>query len=130
VSDTDEMRALVQRYSRAADERDLAALESLFHPDATIDGVRGPSTLAEWLATMHAPRAFPTSMHVLGDPLIDIDEAAGTARMDTYGIVYQLGDAKAGQGDLTMGVRYLDELVRLDGRWVIRARVARTIWMR
>jgi SnoaL-like domain len=130
VSQSDELRALVQRYARAADERDVDALRSLFHPDATVAGVRGPLPLAGWLDTMRAPRTFPTSMHVLGDPLIAVDEQAGTGRLDTYGVVYQLGDAAAGQGDLTMGVRYLDTVVRLDGRWVIRDRVATTIWMR
>jgi hypothetical protein len=126
----DELRALVQRYARAADDRDIAALESLFHPDATIAGVRGPLPLSEWLDTMRAPRTFPTSMHVLGEPLIDLADGADVGRLDTYGVVYQLGDTKAGQGDLTMGVRYLDDVARHVGRWVIRDRVARTIWMR
>jgi SnoaL-like domain len=130
VSPHDELRALVQRYARAADERDIDTLRSLFHPDATVAGVRGPLALDGWLETMRAPRTFPTSMHVLGDPLIAVDDDATTGRLDTYGIVYQLGDAAAGQNDLTLGVRYLDTVVRLDGRWVIRDRVATTIWMR
>ena len=52
--------ALVQRYARAADERDVDALAALFHPDATIEGSRGAQSLAEWLDTMRAPRTFPT----------------------------------------------------------------------
>ncbi len=52
------------------------------------------------------------------------------ARLDTYGVVYQIGDQAAGQSDLTLGVRYLDTVVLLDERWVIRERVARTVWMR
>jgi hypothetical protein len=130
VSTADELRALVQRYARAADERDLDALESLFHPEATIDGARGLSSVSEWIATMRAPRSFPISMHALGDPLIDVADGADAGQLDTYGVVYQIGDAAAGQGDLTLGVRYLDSVVRFEGRWVIRARVARTLWMR
>jgi hypothetical protein len=129
VSATDALRALVQRYARAADERDIDALAALFHPDATIEGARGKQTLAEWLDVMRAPRAIPTSMHMLGDPLIALT-GEQTATLDTYAVVYQLGDTKAGQGDLTLGVRYLDEVDAPDGTWRIRARVARTLWMR
>ena len=55
----DELRALLQRYARAADERDVDALAALFHPDAEITGARGAQTLDEWLETMRAPRSFP-----------------------------------------------------------------------
>ena len=34
VNAADELRALVQRYARAADDRDIDALAALFHPDA------------------------------------------------------------------------------------------------
>jgi hypothetical protein len=130
VTELDDMRALVQRYARAADQRDVETLADLFHPDATIAGARGPQSLAEWLDTMRGPRAFPVSMHVLGDPLITHEEGSDRASLDTYAVVYQIGDAGSGGGDLTLGINYLDELVLDRGRWVIRSRVARTIWMR
>jgi len=129
MTDHDELRALGQRYSRAVDERDLDGLTALFHPDATVEGSRGSQSIVEWLDTMRAPRTFPTSMHVLGDPLIELD-GSDEARLDTYAVVYQLGDKDAGQADLTLGIRYLDDAVRHGGRWVIRHRVARTLWMR
>jgi ketosteroid isomerase-like protein len=127
-SDHDALRTLVQRYARAADDRDVEALVALFHPDATVDGARGKQSIAEWLDTMRAPRTFPGSMHVLGDPLIELQ--GDRATLDTYAVVYQLGDHDAGQADLTLGIRYLDDVVRHDGRWVVRHRVAKTVWMR
>ena len=126
----DELRALGQRYARAADARDVDALAELFHPDARIVGSRGAQTRQEWLDTMGAPRAFPISMHVLGDPLITLDEGSDRATLDTYAVVYQLSEPGSGHGDLTLGLRYEDEVLRLDGRWVIRNRSARTVWMR
>ena len=126
----DELRALLQRYARAADERDLGALAAVFAPGAVIDGARGTQTVDDWLAAMAAPRAFPVSMHVLGEPLITLDEDAGTAELDTYAVVYQIGDTGAGQSDLTLGIRYADAAVREDGRWVIAHRRARTVWSR
>jgi hypothetical protein len=78
---------------------------------------------------MSAPRTFPTSMHLLGDPLIELD-GDDDGLVDTYAVIFQLGDRDAGQSDLTLGLRYLDEVKRRDGRWVIRRRTARTLWMR
>ena len=128
ASDHEELRALVQRYARAADERDVDALRALFHPDAVVEGARGTLPIEQWLDTMRGPRTFPMSMHNLGDPLIELD--GDTAQLDTYAVVYQLGDTDAGQADLTLGIRYLDDVVRHDGRWVVRHRVARNLWMR
>jgi hypothetical protein len=65
-------------------------------------------------------------MHVLGDPLIELD--GDTARLDTYAVVHQLGGE--GQGDMTLGIRYLDEAVRSGDGWVIRRRTASTVFMR
>jgi ketosteroid isomerase-like protein len=130
VSDHDSIRALVQRYARAADDHDVDTLASLFHPDAVVDGARGVQSIGEWLEGMRAPRTFPSSMHFLGDPLIVLDADAATAHLDTYAVVYQIGDKDAGQADLTLAIRYVDDVVRHDGSWVFRHRVARTLWMR
>ena len=128
--DHEELRGLLQRYARAADERDVGGLAALFHPAAEVTGARGTQGLEEWLETMRAPRTFPTSMHVIADPLITLGPGPDEAVVDAYAVVHQLGDATAGGGDLTLGIRYLDDMVRLDGHWVIRRRTARTLWMR
>jgi hypothetical protein len=122
VSAHEELRELVQRYARAADARDIPALEALFDPDAELDGVRGVMRLPQWLETMRTPRPDGYSMHMLGDPLIVLDEAAGKATLDTYGVVYA--------PDRTLGMRYIDDAVRAQGRWVIRHRVSRIVWSR
>ncbi len=130
MNDYEEFRQLLQAYSRAVDDRDIEALEGLFHPEATIAGARGSQTLSEWLETMRAPRTFPTSMHVLGEPLVTYTEGADRAALDTYAVVYQIGDKASGGGDLTLGIRYLDELVRVSYRWKLWRRVSNTLWMR
>jgi hypothetical protein len=130
VTPHDELRALLQRYSRAADERDVSALAALFHPDAEITGARGTQTLEEWLETMRAPRTFPSSMHMIGDPLIVLDERSERATVDTYAVVYQLSDRGSGNNDLTLGIRYRDEAVIHESSWVVRRRRADTLWMR
>ncbi len=130
VTPHDALRELMQRYSRAADDRDVTALAALFHPDAEITGTRGSQTLEQWLETMRAPRTFPTSMHLISDPLIVLGEGSDHATVDTYAVVYQLSDPTSGNGDLTLGIRYIDEVVLHDGSWVVRRRRAQTLWMR
>jgi ketosteroid isomerase-like protein len=124
--DHEAIRALNQRYARAADDRDVDALAALFHADAVIVGARGEQDLDGWLDGMRGPRAFPTSMHLLGDPLIALE--GDTATVDTYAMVHQLGGE--GQGDMTLGIRYLDQLERSGEGWVIRSRRATTVFMR
>ena len=130
AGDHEELRSLVQRYARAADERDVDELAALFHPDAEVTGARGTQAIDQWLDTMRAPRTFPVSMHVLGDPLITLEPGADRAALDTYAVVYQLSEPGSDGGDLTLGIRYLDDVERLSGRWVIRRRTAQTLWMR
>ncbi len=122
MSAHDDLRALVQRYARAADARDVAALEALFHPGAEIDGVRGVMPLAQWLDTMRGPRPEGYSMHMLGDPLIEVDVGAGRGTLDTYGVVYA--------PDRMLGMRYLDEVASARGEWRIRHRISRIVWSR
>ena len=132
----DQLRALLQRYARAADARDVDTLASLFHPEAEIAGTRGVQTLPEWLDGMRAPRVFAKSMHFMGDPLIELTDGereAGVdayANLDTYAVVYQLSDPATGNNDLTLGIRYLDVAVRHASTWVLKRRSATTLWMR
>ena len=131
MSDLDALRALAQRYSRAVDARDIGALAELFDPAGTVVGARGTAAVPDYLDTMrNAPRVFEQSMHVLGDPLIDFTEGADTARLDTYAVVYQLHRIAEPGGDMVLGIRYLDDVVRVDGSWRIHHRQAVMLWSR
>jgi hypothetical protein len=130
VSGHEELRALLQRYARAVDERNMAELAALLHPAATISGASGSQSKDEWLATMAAPRAFPKSMHVIAEPLIVMGEGSTSASLDSYAVVYQLSDPASGAADLTLGIRYLDEAAVHLGQWVFTRRTAKTMWMR
>jgi len=126
--DLEQLRALGQRYARAADDRDYDAMAELFHPDAVIEGLRGTSPIDEYLAAAReAPPSFEASMHVLGDPLVELEPGADIARLDTYAVVFQV-NALVGGGNMSLGLRYLDEVERRDGVWRIRHRVVRMRW--
>jgi hypothetical protein len=131
LRDIELLRRLPQRYARAIDARDIDAVAALFDPAGDVDGARGPATVPEWIDGLrNAPRVFEASMHVLGDPLIYLEPGSDEGRMDTYAIVYQLRAPEAPEGDMVLGIRYVDHVTRRDGDWVIRRRVARTLWTR
>jgi hypothetical protein len=131
LRDLEELRRLPQRYARAIDGRDIDAVGRLFDPAGTVDGARGLSEVPAYLDGLRsAPRLFESSMHVLGDPLIELEPGADDARMDTYAVVHQLRAVGSTDDDLILGVRYLDDVVRRPGGWVIRHRRAVNLWTR
>jgi hypothetical protein len=131
IVDLELLRRFPQRYARAVDERDDQALAALFDPDGSVDGTRGAQSVPDYLEAMRTmPRSFESSMHLLADPMIDLDAGADTAHLDTYAVVFQTKALTGDGSDLTLGMRYLDDMVRRDGTWMIHHRVARMLWMR
>jgi SnoaL-like domain len=130
LADREALRALPQRYARAVDQRDLDALTELFDPDGTIEGVRGTAAVPEYLDGFRAPRAFATSLHVFAEPLIELEPGAERARLDSYALVHQCRAAGDEGDDLLLGMRYLDDVVRRDGHWVIHHRRAEAVFSR
>ena len=128
MNDHDQFRELMQRYAHGVDDRDLDLVATIFAPDAIFEGVQGEKPATEWLESMRGPRSYPVSMHVLGEPLATID--GDTAELDTYAVVYQVGDKDKAQADTTLGMRYRDSCVRVEGQWLIRHRRASIVWMR
>lgn len=131
LADMEALRRLPQLYSRAIDARDFDRVAALFHPDATVEGARGSMAASAWVEGLRAvPSAFAQSMHVLGDPLIDLEPGADRATMDTYATVYQLREQGEVDPELLLGIRYLDEVERRDGRWLISRRTSTMLWSR
>jgi hypothetical protein len=131
LRDLEELRSLTQRYARAIDSRDIDAVGRLFDPEGSVDGARGLAKVPDYLDGLRtATGVFETSMHVLGDPLIELEPGAGDARMDTYAVVHQLRPAGAAEDDLLLGIRYLDDVVRRPAGWVIHHRRAVNLWTR
>jgi hypothetical protein len=130
LRDLEALRRLPQRYARAIDSRDIDAVAALFDPAGAVDGVRGSAAVPEYLEGLRAGPAFTTSMHVLGEALVDLEPGADVAHLDTYAVVYQIGRADDPDASMTLGLRYLDEVVRAAEGWRIRHRRAQMLWNR
>ena len=120
---------VILRYARGVDRRDWDLVRSCFADDAAVEGSRFSGPIDEYLAMLRpGVEAFPTTMHFMGNQLAEIDgERAST---ETYAIAHHFADAEGREERIVMGVRYLDDLERRDGRWVIVHRRAISDWIR
>jgi len=130
LRDIEALRALPQRYARAIDARDIDAVGQLFDPEGSVDGLRGQAAVPAYLDGLRAMPQAGSTMHVLGDPLIELGEGAAEAHLDTYAVVYQLRPAESPEPDGMLGMRYLDDVVRLGATWVIHHRRTVLLWSR
>ncbi|RAU94813.1 nuclear transport factor 2 family protein [Mycolicibacter senuensis] len=113
---------LLYRYAESMDAGDLDSAAALFDharlkvgPDAeaVLDSA-GMLQLWRGLVKIHAD-GTPRTKHVITNPILDIDEAAGTATCRSYYTVLQQTDAVALQ--VVAAGRYHDEFERVDGVW-------------
>ncbi|MFV2020164.1 nuclear transport factor 2 family protein [Micromonospora sp. LOL_023] len=130
---------VVNRYFMAIDRRDWARLRSCFTDDVegSYEGVRVAGGVDQIMAffTGRSSFRFPleivdlrASMHFMGNHHAEVTGDRAVA--ETYALAHLI-DRPAGAPRMrTRGLRYLDELVRVDGRWLISRREHLLEWMR
>ena len=133
VRDRAEIEDLMWRYTRALDTTDAAAYAAVYTPDGQFgtgaNATKGREALTKMVADLRASRVANEAKGVRNPPMyhmtanhavtfIDRDHA----RVDAY---YLTASAAAGQETplrvLAVG-RSVDELVRLNGKWLIKTR--------
>jgi 3-phenylpropionate/cinnamic acid dioxygenase small subunit len=123
----EQIRNLLGRYCALMDAGDFAGLAALF-ADATLADEHGTvfATGADEVLTMWQRQTIlydgtPRTRHVTANPVIDVDDAAGSAHVTSSYVVFQGTDALPLQPIVTG--RYADRFVR-DGaggwRWAER----------
>ena len=93
---------VIQRYARSVDARDFEAVRACFHPDAQIhygDFYRGGLDEALDFLAASLP-ALESTLHVFGTPWIELDLAAGEARVERWAV-----DAERKRGPLHGSLR-------------------------
>ena len=130
VIDALAIRALCERYAQAVDAGDAVAFASVFTPDGHVVSNFGGSdahfTGREEISqiAVHAKALAPTTMHVIGNHLAEID--GDTATGVTYCIANHL---RHDRSNLVMMVQYLDKYVRGEGgEWLIADRRVNVEW--
>lgn len=123
-----EIANLLYRYAEAMDAGDFTGAAELFrHADIVVDptGATPPldadGILAIWEANViRYDDGTPRTKHVTTNPIIEIDEAAGTATCRSYYTVMQ--QVPGGPLQPIIAGRYHDRFERVDGRWRFRER--------
>lgn len=129
-----EIRTVLEHYFFGLDARDESALHACFSRDAYYEAntgqgrkivFHGAAEIASTLVRLMS--RFEASLHLTASPYISINGDRATA--DVFGSA-NLCLAKPAEGGqiLVRGVRYRDELERIDGHWRIVKRVHTTLW--
>jgi 3-phenylpropionate/cinnamic acid dioxygenase small subunit len=111
---------LLYTYAERMDAGDMEGVAALFH-NARVKTGGGPVTdgaglLALWRANVKLyPCGTPRTKHVVTNPIVEIDEAAGRATCRSYFTVLQAAPGLPLQA-IAAG-RYHDVFVRADGAW-------------
>ena len=121
MNDATHIANLLYRYAELIDSGDLAGTAALFERarvkmagDTVIEGAAG--MLAVWQSHVRIyPCGTPRTKHVVTNPIIEVDENAGTGTCRSYYTVMQ----QAGEAPLqaVMCGRYHDGFVRAEGGW-------------
>lgn len=113
---------LLYRYAEAIDEGRLEDAAALFRHARIETGAAGPldadGLLALWrkILVIH-PCGTPRTRHLVTNPILDIDDAAGTARVSSCFTVLQATDDFPLQ--IIASGRYRDRFARIDGEWYL-----------
>ena len=120
----EQIRRLAWEYGQAVDARDLDRLASLYVEDYT-----DPSTLkSSGRAAVRdrfskVIRRFTTSVHFVGNHVIDLDDED-----HAHGVVYTRAEHEVGELWVIMVLHYWDTYERRDGRWYFKLRRAQRLY--
>jgi 3-phenylpropionate/cinnamic acid dioxygenase small subunit len=126
MNDATHIANLLYRYAELIDSGDLAGTAALFERakvrmagDTVIEGAAG--MLAVWQSHVRIyPCGTPRTKHVVTNPIIEVDEGAGTATARSYYTVFQ------STPDLELQAicagRYHDAFARYESGWHFTAR--------
>lgn len=129
LADRAAIQDVLVRYARGVDRKDLALVASCFTPDAAYEGSLGHGRITEALAALGAAvERYARTLHFIGNQVIEV--AGDAAASETYCLAWHELAPAHGGAEVLVAVRYLDDLARVDGTWLIGARVARAEWRR
>lgn len=133
MSDRMALKELVDIFSCLADTKEVDKQVLLFTEDAVVDSYRGDQLISSIKGRKDLTKRFgdflalfETVYHINGQQVVNIDgdKATGTA----YCQVVLISNKDGKRTMLTQGVRYDDEYVKRDERWLINKRTSHFTW--
>lgn len=133
LQDKQELKELVDVFSILADKKDAEAQTLLFTEDATVASYRNGKHISTYTGRKEIGNAFgnflalfETVYHINGQQVVNIDGDSATGVAYCLVVLIENRDGKRIMN--TQGVRYDDEYVRQDGRWLINKRTSHFEW--
>jgi len=130
LSDRAAIRALIWEYAAALDRRDFDLLASTFTGDATAiysGNSVGPG-IDEILKYLDGLKSTKRSSHFMLNQTVKLEGDA--ARSETYAIACVVTTSEGRDSMRTRGLLYRDDLVKQNGRWLVKHRHHMALWER
>lgn len=116
-------------YCRGIDRCDAEQLAAVFTPDAHLDYGSGAAPIGETIAGLMAGLGtMRLTQHNITNTVMRLD--GDTAKAETNCVALHLIPTPEGEIELVVGGRYLDRLVKREGRWQIAERLYVMDWNR
>lgn len=117
------IRKLKYRYCKALDDRNIADLVGMFHADAhyeagSFGGFDGADAAGAFLGSTMESFAFSAHIPVYG--LIEVNGDTATAEWRAMAALRPVDESQSGGGRSILFIRYDEQLVREDGRWLFK----------
>jgi ketosteroid isomerase-like protein len=114
-------------YARGVDRGDMSVIAECFTPDAKLKTPKLTcNNRDEIVAMLPQMGQYRAQTHFMGNQLVEID--GDSAAAETYSLAIHVYDRDGAQQEYVMGIRYLDRLALVDGKWRIRERSIQNDW--
>lgn len=129
LRDREEIRELPQTYAYGIDTDDWALVASVFSADCQVRGTLAEAPIASYLVQLEpGVKAYEATLHFMGNQYVRVEGDRG--HVETYAVAYHLEPEDSDLPDLTMGVRYQDDVRRDAEGWKICRRNVVKQWHR
>ncbi|AMK19985.1 MULTISPECIES: nuclear transport factor 2 family protein [Sphingobium] len=132
LADREAIRHCLLRYCRGVDRLDRSLLDTVYWPGAIDDHINFVGSGEEFVDhVLVALQPMHQTQHLLGNMLIELDEADAAADSETYFQAFHAIPREDGTvWDLLVGGRYVDRFEKRDDQWRIAARTVIIDWFR
>lgn len=129
LRDVELIRQLAQRYAHGVDSLDFELVRSVFHPDCLVEGTLEEGQLEPYLEGIEVGlQQWHATMHFIGNQYVSIDGDQG--HVESWAVAYHMEADNSPLDDLRLGLRYCDDVIRVDGGWKIIRRNVVKQWHR
>ena len=130
ISDRIELQDLVTQYADIIDRKTFSELNLIFTDDAVIDyeATGAPKcSVAEMIAFLtEAMSLFPNHQHLVSNTQFKVNGDTATGRVMCFNPMEMA--VEDGTQTFILGIWYVDEFVRIDGRWLFASRKQEASW--